>query len=58
MTNYIDIVYVKAAGYGDKIGKYVVEVVYMGLVVADDYGNTTDNASSFVFDDVFNNSSK
>ncbi len=46
-----DIIYVKAAGYGDKIGDYVVEVVYVGAVVADDYGNTTDNASSFVFDD-------
>jgi hypothetical protein len=46
-----DIIYVKAAGYGDKTGDYVVEVVYVGAVVADDYGNTTDKASSFVFDD-------
>ncbi|NBY00629.1 MAG: hypothetical protein EBQ87_01400, partial [Planctomycetes bacterium] len=46
-----EIVYLKASGYGDKTGNYVVEVVYVGAVVADDYGNTTDNASSFVFDD-------
>ncbi|NDH04392.1 hypothetical protein EBX93_00535, partial [bacterium] len=46
-----DIVYLKASGYGDKTGAYVAEVVYVGAVIVDDYGNTTDKASLFVFDD-------
>jgi len=46
-----EIVYLKAAGYGENTGNYTVDVIFIGALVIDDFGSTTDEAYAFLFDD-------
>ena len=43
-----EIVYVRVAGYGESTGDYTFDMVYLGAAIADDFGNTIDEAYSFV----------
>ena len=45
-----EIVYVRVAGYGESTGDYIFDVVYLSAAIADDFGNTIDDAYSFVLD--------
>ena len=45
-----EIVYVRVAGYGESTGDYISDVVYLSAAIADDFGNTIDDAYSFVLD--------
>jgi hypothetical protein len=45
-----EIVYVRVAGYGESTGDYIFDVVYLSAAITDDFGNTIDDAYSFVLD--------
>ncbi|MEI7854851.1 MAG: PPC domain-containing protein [Planctomycetota bacterium] len=45
-----EIVYVRVAGFGESTGDYIFDVVYLSAAIADDFGNTIDDAYSFVLD--------